>query len=99
MKGKARPPESLTGAERELISACAGMAVGIEEQLRSGRAVSRDELALVLSDVLRPLAQRLSRYRVDEELGALRFRNRIALRAHARRLDQQIAIADGWCDA
>lgn len=35
-KGKARPPESLTGAERELVSACAGMAVGIEDQLRSG---------------------------------------------------------------
>lgn len=66
-RGKIRPPESLTGAERELVSACAGMAVGIEEQLRSGRAVSRDELALVLTDVLRPLAQRLSGYRVVED--------------------------------
>lgn len=98
-KGKVRPPESLTGAERELVSACAGMAVGIEEQLRSGRPVSRDELALVLTDVLRPLAQRLSGYRVDEDFAALRLRNRIALRVHAGRLDHQIAITEGWCDA
>ena len=98
-KGKVRPPESLTGAERELISACAGMAVGMEEQLRSGREVGRDELALVLSDVLRPVAQRLSAYRVGEDFGALRFRNRIALRVRAVRLDHLIAMAEGWCDA
>ena len=97
-KGKARPPESLTAPERELISVCAGMAVGLEEQLRSGRPVSRDELALVLSDVLRPLAQRLSAYREDEDYEALRFRSQVALSMRAGVLDHQIAMAEGWCD-
>ena len=98
-KGKARPPESLTGTERELVSACAGMAVGIEEQLRSGRPVSGDELELVLSEVLRPLAQLLSAYREAEDYEALRFRSQVALSMCAAGLDHQIAMAEGWCNA
>lgn len=98
-KGKARPPESLTRAERELISACAGMAVGLEEQLRSERPVSRDEMALMLSDVLRPLAERLSAYRADKDYEALRFRSQVALSMCAAGLDRQIAMAEGWCNA
>lgn len=98
-KGKARPPESLTKAERELVSACAGMAVGLEEEARSDRPVSRDELALVVSDVLRPLAQRLSAYQVAGEFRDLRLRNRVALRRRSASLRHQIDTAEGWCDA
>ena len=98
-KGKARPPESLTRAERELVSACASMAIGLEEELRSNRPVSRSELACVVSDVLRPLAQRLSAYRAGTDCMALRMRSRIALSARAEGLDRQIAEGEGWCDA
>ena len=97
-KGKARPPESLTVAERELVSACAGMAVGLEEEMRSGRPVSRAELALV-SDVLKPVAQRLSAYQADTDFMALRMRSQISLSVRAVGLDHQIAAAEGWRDA
>ena len=98
-KGKARPPESLTQPERELVSACAGMAVGLEEEMRSGRSVSRAELALVVSDALTPLAQRLSAYKAGEDFVALRMRSQIALGVRAAGLDRQIEAAAGWANA
>ena len=98
-KGKARPLESLTSTERELISACASMAVGLEQEIRSDRPVSGSELALVVSDVLRPLAQRLSAYRAGADFMALRMRSRFALSVRAEGLDRQIAEGEGWGDA
>lgn len=97
-KGKVRSPDSLTGAERELINACAGMAVAFEEQIQSGRRVSAGELAVVLSDALRPLAHRLTAYPTDEGYKTLRFGNQLALNEHAARLARQIARAEEWCD-
>ena len=98
-KGKARSPESLTGAERELVSACAGMAVGLEEEARSVGPVRMEELALVVSEVLRPIAQRLSAYREAPDFRALRLRRQIALGARAGRLDRQIAKAEAMRQA
>ena len=74
------------------------MAVGLEEEARSDRPVSRDELALVVSDVLRPLAQRLSAYQATTEFRDLRLRNRLALRRHAAGLGHRIETAEEWCD-
>ena len=95
-KGKARPVESLAKVERELVSACAGMAVGLEEEARSGRVMRREELSLVVSEVLRPLARRLSQYRNSEAFRALRFRSRIALDRCCGRLERRIAEAESW---
>ena len=96
-KGKARSPESLTRAERELVSACGGMVIGLEEEGRSGRPVHRDEMRLVVSDVLRPLVHRLSAYHASADFQALTLRNRIALRMCARRLEERIVEAEVWC--
>ena len=97
-KGKGRPPESLSADERELISACAGMAVGLEEERQSDRQVSRDELALVVSDVLRPLSQRLAAYKGASDYEALKVRSQVALSVRVVRLDHQIAMAEEWWD-
>ena len=98
-KGKGRPPESLTQAERELVSACAEMVVRLEEEARSGRPVCTDDLRLVVSAFLRPVAQRLSEYMAGADFRALRIRNRIALRRCAPRLDRRISAVEDWGNA
>ena len=96
-QGKARLPESLSADEREIVSACIGMAVGLREQADSGQLPSKAEMTAVLREALGPVAQRLAPYMDSEDFGALRMRSRLRLRRLARRLDRRIGSARRWC--
>ena len=79
-KGKARHPESLSANEREIVSACLGMAVGLREQADSGETPSKEEVVIVVRGALEPVVQRVTEYMESEDYVALRMRSRVRLR-------------------
>ena len=97
-KGKARQPDSLSANEREIVSACMGMAVGLREQADSGEVPSKAEMAVVAGEALHPLSQRLAAYTDSDDFGTLRMRSRMRLRRLASRLDRLSEAAAAWCD-
>ena len=97
-KGKARQPESLSANEREIVSACMGMAVALREQADSNQLPSKAEMTVVMGEALVPVADRLAEYMESEDFAALRIRSRLRLRRLARRLDGRIEDARKWCD-
>ena len=97
-KGKARHPESLSANEREIVSACLGMAVGLREQADSGETPSKEEMVIVVRGALEPVAQRVTEYMGSEDYAALRMRSRVRLRRRARRLGLRVETAERWCD-
>ena len=98
-KGKARQPDSLSAREREMVSACMGMAVALREQADSGELPSKAEMGVVLREALAPVADRLAEYMESAEFAALRVRSRLRLRRLERRLRDRIETAAAWCDA
>ena len=96
--GKAREQESLSANEREIVSACMGMAVEMRKQVNSGQLLSRAVITIVVREALLPIAQRLAEYKESEDFATLRIRSRLRLRRLARRLDRRIETAKMWCD-